>query len=68
MNKQRNWNISFEWELNTKHFYSREGNCVEIRIYPVTFSCWGARWGMPSLDPDDSPQVAPWWNTRKDKQ
>ena len=57
----KNWSFIIEWKLEDLWigaFWRRDGNCFDLWVcllpcLPLHFSCWGARWGMPSLDLDD---------------
>ena len=57
----RDWNLTLEWkpqDLWVGAFWKRIGNCIDVWVciipcVPIHFSCWGKRWGMPSLDTDD---------------
>lgn len=58
----RDWNLDFKFEprdLWIGVYWNRDGNCLDIYVCVLPcllahFSCWGKRWGMPSLDPDDA--------------
>jgi hypothetical protein len=56
----RDWNLQLIWDpLWVGIRWSRDGNSVDVWLglipgFPLHFSCWGERWGMPSLDPDDA--------------
>ena len=60
--KTRDWNVSIQWkpqDLWIGAFWRRIGNAFDVYVcivpcIPIHFSCWGKRWGMPSLDPDDN--------------
>jgi hypothetical protein len=60
--EMRDWNLQLEWKPQDAWigaFWRRDGNCLDLWVcvlpcLPLHFSCWGARWGMPSLDPDDA--------------
>ena len=57
----RDWNIDWKFKIEDFWigvFWKRDGNCLDMYIciipcFPIHFSCWGDRWGMPSLDPDE---------------
>lgn len=63
----RDWNLQIEWKVKDfwiGAFWRRDGNCFDLWVcllpcVPIHFSCWGARWGMPSLDTDDQTGAAP---------
>lgn len=56
------WNCDIEFkpqDLWIGAYWKRDGNCLDVWIclipcVPIHLSFWGDRWGMPSLDPDDS--------------
>lgn len=58
----RDWNLQIIFEPRDAWigvYWNRIGNAMDVYIcllpfLPLHFSCWGKRWGMPSLDPDDT--------------
>lgn len=57
----KDWNVKLKFVprgLMIGVYWVRDGSCLDVYAYPLPFfrlhfSCWGKRWGMPSLDQDD---------------
>lgn len=57
----RDWNLQLEFKLRDAWigaYWVHDGNCFDIWVcivpcIPIHFSCWGNRWGMPAINPDD---------------